>query len=254
MDSSTCAIQETPATVLNINERERIILENLAQVKLIAKRIHSKIPPGVELSDLVSAGILGLIDAIGKFNPSHKVRLKTFAEHRIRGAMLDSLRNLDWSPRSLRVKSRKMQTVCRALEQSLGRLPTEEEKSDALGISMAEYHELTKMMGRMKVDSLDMVGNNEDQKTQSLAGSIPDSPTGHPSAIFEKSEISAIMSVAMNKLPKRERLIVSLYYFEELTMREIGEILGVNESRISQMHSNAIRRLKLQLRSLNAGT
>jgi RNA polymerase sigma factor for flagellar operon FliA len=254
MNSSTCAIQETPANISNVNERERLILENLAQVKIIAKRIHSKIPPGVELSDLVSAGILGLIDAIGKFNPSHKVRLKTFAEHRIRGAMLDSLRNLDWSPRSLRVKSRKLQAVCGALEQSLGRLPTDEEKSDALGIGISEYHELTKMIGRMKVDSLDMAGNNNNQKTQSLSGSIPDSPTGRPSAIFERSEISNIMSLAMDKLPKRERLIISLYYFEELTMREIGEILGVNESRISQMHTNAIHRLKEKLRSLNPVT
>ncbi len=252
MNPSTCAMPETPAYILSDDECERLILENLAQVKIIAKRIYRKIPAGVEMSDLVSIGTLGLIEAIKKFNPKHGVRLRTYAEYRIRGAMLDSLRSLDWAPRSLRSENRKMQAVCGALEQTLGRVSTEEEKSEALGISIAEYQEMSEDMVRMNVDSLDMAIDSNDQKGQSLSGSIPDSPNVRPYAIFEKSEIRDLISKAVNNLSKRERLIVSLYYYEELTMREIGAILGVNESRISQMHSNAIRRMKEKLKALNA--
>jgi RNA polymerase sigma factor for flagellar operon FliA len=252
MKQSTCATPEAPENTLNDAERELLILEHLMQVKVIANRISSRIPSSVELADLVSVGILGLIDAVKKFNPKHGVRFKTFAEHRIRGAILDSLRDLDWAPRGLRSESRKIQTVCGDLEQHLGRVSTEEEKCEALGISLDEYRELAEKMLRMTVDSLDTVADTNEQKHPSPSGSIPDSPNGRPHSIFEKSETRDVMAAAIDNLPKRERLIVSLYYYEELTMYDIGKILGVNESRISQVHASAIRRLKSRLSSLNA--
>jgi len=249
MKQSTCVTPEAHANIPGDNQRENLILKHLEQVRIIARRIYRKIPASIEQADLVGVGILGLIDAVEKFDPALSVQFKTYAEHRIRGAMLDSLRNLDWAPRTLRSKSRNMQSVCGALEQSLGRASTEEERSEALGVSLNKYHELSEKMARMTWDSLDM-GAEANERTSSPAERIPDSPASLPYAIFEKSEIRDVVSEAIDDLPKRERLVVSLYYYEELPMSDIGRILGIKESRISQLHASAIRRLKKKLRCL----
>jgi len=233
-------------------EREQMILEHLKQVESIAKRICRKIPACIELDDLVSAGILGLINAIEKFDPEHGVKLKTFAEHRIRGAILDSLRDLDWAPRDLRHKNRNMQTVCSSLEQRLGRAATDEEKSDAMGINLNELHRLTDGIERMQVRSLETMLHSEDSKNTELNNCVADSSGNCPSEAYEKHEMRTIMDAAIDDLPKRERMVVYLYYYEQITMAQIAKIMGVNESRISQVHARAMQRLRMRLHSMHS--
>jgi RNA polymerase sigma factor FliA len=233
---------------LKEDAREKLILEHLPQVEHLAKRIYHKVPASVELDDLVSVGILGLIDAIEKFDPTRGIKLKTFSEHRIRGAMLDSLRDLDWAPRELRTKSRKMLSKYSSLEQRLGRLATQNEKCDALGISLSEFHRLTTLMARLNVGSLDDTPSQGEHFYQSPSTIIPDSPRRLPFTLFENLETCGILDDAIKKLPRRERLIILLYYYDDLTMAQIGQIMDVNESRVSQMHASAIRRLKARLR------
>jgi RNA polymerase sigma factor for flagellar operon FliA len=238
--------------VMQNEERERIILEHMHQVEIIARRINSKIPASVELGDLISAGTLGLIDAVERYDESYDVKFNTFAEYRIRGAILDSLRDLDWAPRSLRRKSRKMTAVCGSLEQGLGRSPTAEEKCDALGIDLATYHTLTENIARMKINSLEDLRDTDRGKDPTPSLRIPDSSSKLPSALCEKNETSDRIDEAIAQLPPRERLTVYLYYYDHATMAEISKVLGVNESRISQIHSCAMKRLGTRLRSLNA--
>ena len=243
---------EKPGKLANNIKREQMILEHLKQVESIAKRICRKIPACIELDDLISAGVLGLINAIEKFNPEQGVKLKTFAEHRIRGAILDSLRDLDWAPRDLRRKNRNMQTVCGSLEQRLGRAASDEEKSDALGINLKELHRLTDCIERMHMRSLETMLHAEDNKTTALNNCVVDSSGDCPSKVYEKHEMRAIMAAAINDLPKRERLVVCLYYYEQITMMQIAGIMGVNESRISQMHARAMQRLRTRLHSVHS--
>jgi RNA polymerase sigma factor FliA len=252
MKCSTNPDSDTPINVPKDKERERIILEHMKQVETVAKSISRKIPSGVEYADLFSAGILGLIDAVGKFNPSHGVKFKTFAEYRIRGAILDSLRDLDWAPRSLRSKSRKMQVVCGSLEQSLGRSATEEEKCSALGIDMPEYHRWAERMLGLNINSLEALTDAKEQPPLTFFNGIPDLSSELPSVLYERHETQNIIGEALDELPQRERLIILLYYYEHVSMSNIGKILHVNESRISQLHSRAVQRLKKILHSLNA--
>jgi RNA polymerase sigma factor FliA len=240
-----------PGKLANDIEREIMILEHRKQVESIAKRICRKIPACIELDDLISAGILGLINAIEKFNPEQGVKLKTFAEHRIRGAILDSLRDLDWAPRDLRHKNRNMQTVCGSLEQCLGRAATDEEKSKAMGINLKELHRLSDCIERMRMRSLESMLYGENNKTTALNNCVIDSSGNCPSEVYEKHELRTIMDAAIDDLPKRERLVVCLYYYEQITMAQIAEIMGVNESRISQVHSRAMQRLRMRLRSVH---
>jgi RNA polymerase sigma factor FliA len=245
-------IPEIPVKRLNDVERDQMILEHLKQVESIAKRICRKIPGCIELDDLISAGILGLINAIEKFNPEQGVKLKTFAEHRIRGAILDSLRDLDWAPRDLRHKNRNMQTVCGSLEQRLGRAATDEEKCDAMGINLNELHRLTDCIERMHVGSLETMLYCEDNNITALDNCVADSSGSCPSEAYEKHEMRTIMDAAIDDLPKRERMVVSLYYYEQITMAQIAIIMGVNESRISQVHARAMQRLRMRLHSLHS--
>jgi RNA polymerase sigma factor FliA len=252
MKCSTNTEPDEPTNIPIDKEREQIILEHIKQVEAIARRIHCKVPPGVDYADLFGAGILGLIDAAGKFDPSHGVKFKTFAEYRIRGAILDSLRGLDWAPRNLRTKSRRMLAVCGSLEQRLGRTATEEEKCNALGIDLAEYYKCNDYMVGLNVNSLETLMDAGEEKNPVFFHGIPDLANELPSARYERCETQDIIAEAIDELPKKERLIISLYYYEQATMAEIGKILGVNESRISQLHTNAMRRLRKRLHSLNA--
>jgi RNA polymerase sigma factor FliA len=251
MKCSTNTEPEAATNISNDKEREQIILEHMKQVEAIAKRIHCKVPAGVDYADLFGAGILGLIDAAGKFDPSHGVKFKTFAEYRIRGAILDSLRDLDWAPRNLRIKSRRMQAVCGSLEQNLGRGATEEEKCTALGIDLAEYFRCTDRMVGLNINSLETLMDAEEEKNPVFFRGIPDLVNELPSALYERCETKSIVGQAIDELPKKERFIIFLYYYEQATMADIGKILGVNESRISQLHTTAMRRLKKRLRALN---
>lgn len=241
-----------PGMPLNI-ERDELILEHLPQIKYIAQRISTKLPSHVELNDLVSAGILGLLDAIEKFDPNRGVKFKTYAELRIKGAILDSLRNLDWAPRSLRKKSKDLERVVRELEQRLSRPPTDKEVCEAMEISLEEFYELMDQIKGLNIGSFqDMAGQDEDKNSEPLVKYVPDTPQMDPFFVFHRSEIQSILGGAIETLPKKERLVVSLYYFDEMTMKEIGKVLGVNESRVSQLHTKAMLRLRTKLRRVNA--
>ncbi len=232
--------------------RDELILEHLPQIKYIAQRISAKLPSHVELNDLVSAGILGLLDAIEKFDPNRGVKFKTYAELRIKGAILDSLRNLDWAPRSLRKKSKDLERVYRDLEQRLGRPATDKEVCEEMEISLDEFYELVDQIKGLNLGSFqDMASQDEDKNSEPLVKYVPDAPQMDPFFVFHKSEVQSILSTAIDTLPKKERLVVSLYYFDELTMKEIGKVLGVNESRVSQLHTKAMLRLRTKLRKVN---
>jgi RNA polymerase sigma factor FliA len=234
-------------------ERDELILEHLPQIKYIAQRIYTKLPSHVEMNDLVSAGILGLLDAIEKFDPNRGVKFKTYAELRIKGAILDSLRNLDWAPRSLRKKSKDLERVYRDLEQRLGRPAADKEVCDEMGISLEEFYELLDQIKGLNLGSFqDLQGGTDDDKNgEPLVKYVPDAPQKDPFQIFHKSEIQKILGAAIDMLPKKERLVVSLYYYDELTMKEIGKVLGVNESRVSQLHTKAVLKLRTKLRKIN---
>jgi RNA polymerase sigma factor FliA len=233
-------------------ERDELILEHLPQIKYIAQRISTKLPSHVELNDLVSAGILGLLDAIEKFDPTRGVKFKTYAELRIKGAILDSLRNLDWAPRSLRKKSKDLERILRELEQKMGRPATDKEVCDAMEITLDEYYELVDQIKGLNIGSFqELSGPDDDKNSEPLVKYIPDAPQMDPFFVFHKSEIQSILATAVDTLPKKERLVVSLYYFDELTMKEIGKVLGVNESRVSQLHTKAMLRLRTKLRKVN---
>ena len=234
------------------SERDELILEHLPQIKYIAQRISAKLPAHVELNDLVSAGIIGLLDAIEKFDPNRGVKFKTYAELRIKGAILDSLRNLDWAPRSLRKKSKDLERTHRELEQRLGRPATDKEVCDEMNISLEEFYELVDQIKGLNLGSFHELSNQDDDRNaEPLVKYIPDSPHMDPFFVFHKSEIQGILSGAIDTLPKKERLVVSLYYYDELTMKEIGKVLAVNESRVSQLHTKAMLKLRTKLRKVN---
>ncbi len=240
-----------PVIPLDI-KRDELILEHLPQIKYIAQRISTKLPSHVELNDLVSAGILGLLDAIEKFDPHRGVKFKTYAELRIKGAILDSLRNLDWAPRSLRKKSKDLEKVYRELEQRLGRPATDKEVCEAMEISLQEFYELVDQIKGLNLGSFqELAGQDDDKNTEPLVKYVPDAPQMDPFFVFHKTEIQGILSTAIDTLPKKERLVVSLYYFDEMTMKEIGKVLGVNESRVSQLHTKAMLRLRTKLRRVS---
>jgi RNA polymerase sigma factor FliA len=250
-DSMSQKIYETPEVQHNA-ERDGLILEHLPQIKYIAQRISTKLPSHVELNDLVSAGILGLLDAIEKFDPNRGVKFKTYAELRIKGAILDSLRNLDWAPRSLRKKSKDLERVYRELEQRLGRPATDKEVCETMEITLEEFYELVDQIKGLNLGSFqELSSQDEDKNAEPLVKYVPDAPQLDPFFVFHKTEIQGILSTAIDTLPKKERLVVSLYYFDELTMKEIGKVLGVNESRVSQLHTKAMLRLRTKLKKVN---
>ncbi len=243
--------RHAPPVIMNA-ERDELILEHLPQIKYIAQRISTKLPSHVELNDLVSAGILGLLDAIEKFDPKRGVKFKTYAELRIKGAILDSLRNLDWAPRSLRKKSKDLERVYRELEQSFGRPATDKEVCEAMKISLEEFYELLDQIKGLNLGSFqELSAQDDDKNSEPLVKYVPDAPHLDPFFIFHKAEIKGILGGAIDALPKKERLVVSLYYFDEMTMKEIGKVLGVNESRVSQLHTKAMLRLRTKLKKVN---
>lgn len=223
-------------------ERERLILEHLPQVRLIARRIHERLPDSVSLEDLISTGIVGLISAIDRFDVSHNVKLKTYAEYKIRGAILDSLRGLDWAPRQQRKRSKQIESAIQALEQKLHRSPTEEEIAARLELTMVEYHEWLVDVRGVNLGRLESASNDDDGRD--LLKYISDGEEMWPSRQLERSELESLLAEAISKMPQVERTVLSLYFHEELTLREISGILHLHESRISQLKSQAILRLR----------
>jgi len=227
-------------------EREALILEHLALIKHVAHRVATRLPSSVEIGDLVNAGVIGLLDAVDKFEPERGVKFKTYAELRVRGAIIDSLRTLDWAPRSLRRRGRDLERVYGELEQKLGRPATDEEVSEALGQNLEDLHSLLDQLNGLSIGSFDESFQQDDN--EAVINYYPDDGTNDPHVQFEAIELTELMAEAIEALPEKERMVLSLYYYEELTMKEIGSLLGVNESRVSQLHSKATLRLRSKLR------
>ncbi|HLK68728.1 MAG TPA: FliA/WhiG family RNA polymerase sigma factor [Bryobacteraceae bacterium] len=230
--------------VITEDERERLILEHLPQVRLIARRIQERLPENISLEDLVSTGVLGLISAIDNFDPSHNVKLKTYAEYKIRGAILDSLRGLDWAPRQKRRKAKQIEAAIAAAEQKLQRSPTEEETAAQLGILIDEYHQWLVEIRGLNVASLEYAGN---EQGKDLLHYIPDERENLPSTLLERSELERLLAEGIDRIPPIERTVLALYYHEELTLREIAQIVNLHESRVSQLKTQAILRLRSHL-------
>ena len=236
---------EVGTRVVDTGERDKLLLEHLPTVRYIARRIHERLPQHVDLEDLVSAGIVGLIDAFSKFDHAKKVQFKSYAQFRIRGAILDSLRTLDWSPRELRRKGRAVEEAIRAVTQRIGRAPSEQEIAAEMKLSLAEYQQLLGDLKGLEIGSLHME-RSEDSGDEELAY-IPGSPEEDPLFRCLKGEMKQRLVDAIDALPEKERMVLTLYYYEELTMKEIGLTLGVVESRVSQIHSSAVLRLRSAL-------
>jgi RNA polymerase sigma factor for flagellar operon FliA len=226
-------------------ERERLILEHLPQVRLIARRIHDRLPGSVNLEDLISTGIVGLISAIDNFNPALNVKLKTYAEYKIRGAILDSLRGLDWAPRQKRKKAKQIEAAIAAEEQRLQRTPTEEEISQRLKLSVEEFHSWLVEIHGVDLGSLEHASENGGRD---LLKYISDDHEKWPSEIVERAELERLLAQSIEKMPHIERTVLSLYYRDELTLREIAKIIDLHESRVSQLKTQAILRLRSCLR------
>ena len=226
--------------------RERLILEHLPQVKLIAVRIYEKLPRSVSLEDLVSAGIIGLITAIDNFDPRLNVKLKTYAEYKIRGAILDSLRDLDWAPRNKRRKAKLIEAAILMAERKLVRTPTEDEIAEQLGITLAEYHGWLVEVKAVNLARLEHVRDGEGVDASRF---LSDDEEDWPSNLLERAELERLISTALNRMPRTERAILIFYYYEELLLRQIAELLNIHETRVSQLKSQAILRLRTYLRS-----
>jgi RNA polymerase sigma factor for flagellar operon FliA len=236
---------------LDPSQREAMILEHTPLIRYVAGRIAMRLPAHVSLDDLMSAGVIGLIDAVDKFDPNQNVKFKTYAEFRIRGAILDELRAMDWVPRSVRRKSSKLEDVYQQLQNQLGRAANDEEVAAAMGIGMEEFHALLEEVKGVNLLSLDDENSpvshlDAEQVLQAMARDDGEDPLAQLGLL----ELRRQVAQSIDGLPEKEKLVVSLYYYDELTMREIGEVLGYTESRISQMHTKAILRLRARLRDV----
>ncbi len=231
---------------LDVAQRDQLLLRHLPQVNFIARRIHSRLPPQVLLEDLVHAGVLGLMDAIGKYNPAKNVQLKYYAEFRIRGAILDSLRQVDWSPRTLRSQARRLEQAVFDCKGRLGRDPTETEIAVALEISLSQLQHLLSDLSGLDVGSLqpdsDLAGSSEEALRCCACKDEED-----PYHQTLRLEMQGLLTGAVDQLPVREREVLALYHFAELTMKEVGVAMGIGESRVSQIHSSAMIHLRARL-------
>ncbi|HEX3707324.1 MAG TPA: RNA polymerase sigma factor WhiG [Mycobacteriales bacterium] len=229
--------------------RERLILHYSPLVKYVAGRVGVGLPPNIEQADLVSYGIFGLIDAIEKFDISRAIKFETYAISRIKGAIIDELRAIDWIPRSVRYKAREVEKAYAALESRLHRTPSETEVAGELGIALEELHAIFSQVSFVNVIALDEllnVGGERGDKL-SLVDTLEDTKAEDPVAVFETEETKYLLARAINTLPEREKIVVTLYYYEGLTLAEIGQVLGVTESRICQMHTKAVLQLRGKL-------
>jgi len=227
------------------SRREALVLQHLPQVRLIAKRIHDRLPSYVAVDDLVSAGVVGLIGAIDNFDPMLNVQLNTYAERRIRGAIMDSLREMDWAPRETRKKSRLIEAAIHRAKQRLGREPLEEEIAAELNIPPAEYQKWLSEVQSADLERLEYAPG--DGSRGDLLNFISDDEEDRPSRIVERSALENVLALAIDRMPKTERTVLTLYYYEELNLREIAEVMGLHLSRIHQLRVQAVLRLRSHL-------
>jgi RNA polymerase sigma factor FliA len=221
------------------------MIEHLPIVSFIARRVHERLPQHLPIEELYSAGVLGLLDAFGKFDPSKHVLFRTYAQYRIRGAILDSLRTLDWSPRELRHKARAVEQAIQILTAQIHRSPTETEIAQKLNIPLAAYQQLLGELKGLEIGTLHSV-RSEDSEEEDLA-CLPGRAEDDPLFLYLDAEMRQRLTQSIEALPERERMVMTLYYFEEMTMKEIGLILDVHDSRVSQIHASAVLHLRARL-------
>jgi RNA polymerase sigma factor for flagellar operon FliA len=234
--------------------RDRLILTYAPLVKYVAGRLGSGLPAHVDVGDLVSYGLLGLIGAIERFDPERDIKFETYAISRIKGSIIDELRAMDWVPRSVRARARDIERAIAELESKLGRAPSDEEIATKVGLTQDELADSLTEISRSSIAALDelwTVGSSGGD-TVALIDTIEDETAAGPQDALSQTEMREAIGEAIARLPEREKLVVTLYYYEELTLREIGEVLGVTESRVSQLHTKAVLRLKARLSGTSA--
>jgi RNA polymerase sigma factor for flagellar operon FliA len=225
--------------------RDQVVLENLSLVKVIAIRVHENLPVHVDLDDLIHAGVLGLFDAVAKFDATKNVAFQSYAKHRIKGAILDSLRQLDWASRDLRKRQKQVDSVTRDLSATLGRNPHDGEVAQKMGVSLERWR---RMQMEMRTVGLVSASTHPDQETD-RAQDFAAAPDYQPDRMCERRQLQSTLARALGTLPERYQKVVFLYYTNDMTMKEIGDLLGVNESRISQIHKIALKKMAVALQS-----
>jgi len=236
---------------LDPQAKELLIMEYASVIKYIAQRIATRLPPHISVEDLMNAGVIGLIDAIEKYDPSRDNTFKTYAEFRIRGAMLDELRALDWVPRSIRQKEHALDRAYEELERELGRSAADEEVATALGIELDHFYEWLNQVKGVSLLSLEALGlRSTDGDSVNLLDVLPAQDSQNPARMLQVQRLKELVARAIDDLPYQEKVVISLYYYEELTMKEIGKVLEITESRVSQIHTKAIFHLRTKLRVL----
>jgi len=238
------AAAKATAQAAKLARRDRVVLEHVPLVKAIAVRVHENLPVHVDLDDLVHAGILGLFDAASKFNPDKQVVFSSYAKHRIKGAILDSLRQLDWASRDMRRRHKQVEAATRDLAAELQRNPTEQEVAQKLGMDAERWRTMMIDLRNVGLISASTRGNEGDDLP---APDFPSKPETHPDSICAREQLRSVLGVAMKTLPERYQKVVLLYYTNEMTMKEIGGILGINESRVSQIHKSALEKMQVAL-------
>ncbi len=226
--------------------RDRVVLEHLPLVKAIAVRVHENLPVHVDLDDLVHAGILGLFDAANKYDPEKQVVFSSYAKHRIKGAILDSLRQLDWASRDLRRRHKQVEAATRDLSSTLQRAPTEAEVAEKLGVDVERWRQ---MMLDLRSVGLISASSRATDHEDLPAPDFPSKPETQPDTICAREQLRSVLGNAMKTLPERYQRVVGLYYTSEMTMKEIGGVLGINESRVSQIHKSALEKMAVVLQS-----
>lgn len=237
--------------IMDPDARDKLIQEYAQKIKYMAYRLSYRLQPDIDIDDLISTGIIGLMDAMDKYDPTKETLFKTYAEFRIRGAMLDEIRAMDWVPRSVKEKSGLLYKTASSLEKELGRPPSEEEIAGALKMNINEYQDFLTQARSSSMISIEDLGMNRDDNDRDMLETIRDPEKRDPLTLFMTKDRQKTLISAIDKLPDKERKVVSLYYYNELTMKEIGRILEVTESRVSQLHTQAMIRLKGKLKEQN---
>lgn len=234
---------------LTEEEKEKIVNDSLPFIKYTAYRLSRRLPPQLSVNDLISAGIVGLLDALRRYEEG-RVKLNTFVEHRIRGAMLDELRSQDWVPRSMKKKIDAIRKAHQRLEQELGRLPSDEEIAESLNITIDEYYNTLQDAHNAVCLSLEDFYEKTDEAGHDVRERIADPNAASPLSVLEDKSSKEALAHAVSGLPEKERLVLSLYYWEEMTMKEIGKVMGLTEGRVCQIHTQALIRLRACMESM----
>lgn len=234
------------AQTSKLSKRDQVVLEHLSLVKAIAVRLHESLPVHVELDDLVHAGVLGLFDAATKYDPDKNVAFSSYAKHRIKGSILDSLRQLDWASRDLRRRHKQVESVTRDLTVELQRTPTEIEVAEKMGIEVQRWRQMMIELRGVGLVSASTRGNDQEDQP---APDFPCKPETHPDSMCAREELRTVLNTAIQTLPVRYQKVVAMYYSKDMTMKEIGGKLGINESRVSQIHKSALEKMATVLQS-----